>query len=123
MCIPCKIAVIDLLFGKNEAKMESSARQFYGVTLGINLAALGFSICVSDLALILGLNGAIVTNTVAFLLPIAFYLRVKAKPHPGYALPPVAIMSRENIRYHAIFVFGVLSLCLGSWQVAQSFTK
>merc|ERR1719277_2108178 len=68
--------MIDLLFGKNEALNEASAVEFYGFNMVLNIAALLFALAVSDLALILSINGALVTNLVAFILPAAFYLKV-----------------------------------------------
>lgn len=116
MCIPCKLAVLDLIFSANEAKLESTPCQFYGVTLAINVACLFFAMTVSDLSLVLGLNGAVITTTVAFLLPTAFYVKVREK------FESVPMFSCKNLPYHAIFVFGIVSLFIGSSQVLQSFT-
>eukprot|EP00929_Paragymnodinium_shiwhaense_P021881 TRINITY_DN14146_c0_g1_i1.p1 TRINITY_DN14146_c0_g1~~TRINITY_DN14146_c0_g1_i1.p1 ORF type:complete len:518 (+),score=145.10 TRINITY_DN14146_c0_g1_i1:77-1630(+) len=120
MCIPCKFAMIELFFHKNEAMMEASSSEFYSIVLVLNLAALAVAISVSDLGLILGLNGAVCTNTCAFLLPVAFNLKAKSNPaNPDYE--PVPIFSKRNIGYHLLFVFGVVSTIVSSTQVLKSF--
>ena len=70
MMIPCKLSLIDLIFGKNEARLEASPTEFYGVTLALNIVALLVALSVSDLSLVLSLNGAVCTNVVAFILPV-----------------------------------------------------
>merc|ERR1711937_946045 len=47
MMIPCKISLLDLLFDKNEALQEATPMQFYGLTLILNLLALGMALAVS----------------------------------------------------------------------------
>merc|ERR1719356_1891636 len=59
MMIPCRVALIELLFGKNEAKMEATFPQFLGVTTAVNIAAVAVATLVSDLSLVIGLVGAI----------------------------------------------------------------
>jgi len=108
MMVPCKLAMIDLAFGKNEARLEASPAQFYGVTLALNLAALVVALLISDLSLVLSLNGAVCTNIVAFVLPIAFYLRIRSS-HEGAPL-----LSGDHAPYMLIIAFGSVSLVLGT---------
>lgn len=120
MMLPCKLSLIDLLFGRNEARMEATPLQFYGTTLAVNLLALAAALCVSDLSLVNGLNGAICTNIVAFLLPAALFLKVRSEP----ALvgkrgkdAVVAIWSPANAPYFLILIFGVASLAVSTQQM------
>merc|ERR1711972_1199025 len=53
MAIPCKVAMIDLLFGKNEAVNEATAAEFHAFNVCLNVAALLVALAVSDLAMIL----------------------------------------------------------------------
>merc|ERR1719356_855876 len=59
MMIPCRVALIELLFGKNEAKQEATFMQFIAVTTAVNIAAVAVATAVSDLSLVIGLVGAI----------------------------------------------------------------
>ena len=115
--IPCKLSLIDLIFSKNEARMEASTAEFYGVTLALNVAALGVALTVSDLSLVNGLNGAVCTNLAAFILPIVFFLKVR---NQGAGANPVALLSLSNVAYFAIFTFGVVSLSLGTKQTLEA---
>lgn len=116
MMIPCKLSLIDFAFGRNEARLEASAAQFYGVTLALNLAAVAVALLISDLSLVLSLNGAVCTNLVAFVLPVALYLKVRARAEP--AVPPLAWAHAPQ---GLILAFGILSLVLGTVPVVQRF--
>merc|ERR1719446_277232 len=95
MAIPCKVAVIDFLFGKNEALNEAEPKEFYGVTVILNCLALFMAIMVPDLSLINGINGSICTNFNAFIMPALFNMIIKANPEDkGVAAIP--IMSSQN---------------------------
>jgi amino acid permease len=115
MMVPCKLAVIDLFFDKNEARQEASPAEFYGVTLGLNILALLVACSVSDLSIVLSLNGAVCTNLVAFVLPMMLYLKAR-KGGPG----GVNIFSTSNTASLGLLVFGVFSLCVGTYQVIGS---
>merc|ERR1712176_452636 len=103
MAIPCKVSMIDLLFGKDEAMNEASAAEFYGLNVVLSIAALLFALAVSDLALILSINGALVTNLVAFILPAAFYLKVSTD-----------LTWRKKLAGSMLLVFGIFSLVVCS---------
>jgi amino acid permease len=120
MCIPCKIAIIDFAFGKNEAKNEASSVQFYGTTILLNVLALGLAVTVTDLSIINGLNGSICTNFNAFIFPAAFNIMIRANPIDKDT-PPIPIKSKENYPLFAIALFGVVMLFLGTYQLSQRF--
>jgi len=107
MAIPCKVSMLDLLFGKNEALNEASAVEFHGFNIVLNVAALLFALAVSDLALILSINGALVTNLVAFILPAAFYLKVSTD-----------LTSRAKLAGMLLLTFGIFSLVLCSSMIS-----
>ena len=115
--IPCKLSLIDLIFSKNEARMEASTGEFYGVTLALNVAALGVALTVSDLSLVNGLNGAVCTNLVAFVLPVAFFIKIRSTPEGG-ATP---VLSLANLPYFGIVAFGVFSLVSSGSAIVQRF--
>ena len=119
MMIPCKLSLIDLLFAKNEARMEASPLEFYGVTLALNALALIVALSVSDLSLVNGLNGAVCTNLVAFVLPVAFYLKIRSTPEGG----GVPLLSAANAPYFAIVAFGLFSLVSSSLTIIERFMK
>lgn len=118
MIIPCKVSLIDLIFGKNEALQESTLTQFYGTTMVLNVLALLAALLVSDLSLVLGINGAVCTNFVAFMLPSAFWLKVQSKPADP-SLDAVAMFSPHNGKDATVCVLGAISLVLSSYQVMQ----
>jgi len=115
MMIPCKLSMIDLLYHKNESRMEASTSEFYGVTLTLNVLALCLALSVSDLSLVNGLNGAVCTNLVAFVLPIAFCLAIQRD------VEGIPVFSCANIKYFLILAFGCFSLVLGTNQIVQRF--
>ena len=53
------------------------------------------------------------TNLVAFVLPVAFYLKVRATPEGG----GVPVLSAANAPYFAIGAFGLFSLISGSMTI------
>jgi amino acid permease len=118
MMIPCRVSLIDILFGKNEALQESTLSQFYGTTLVLNVLALLFALAVSDLSLVLGIDGAICTNFVAFLMPVAFWLKIQARPKDEQ-FQAVPIISPRNVPFVIIFFIGLTSLILSTNQIVQ----
>jgi len=114
--IPCKVSLIDSLFGKNEALQESSWAQFYGTTMALNLAALAVSLVVSDVSLVTGLNGAVFINFVAFIMPPLFSMRLRAKL-PDRTGETVPLLSWSNVPLVAILLYGVASLLLATSQL------
>ena len=115
MMIPCKLSLIDLLFHKNESKQEASVTEFYGTTGVLNGLAILLALSVSDLSLVNGLNGAVCTNMVAFVLPILFCIAIQLQE------ARVPLLSCGNIKYVLILGFGMFSLFLGSNQILQRF--
>ena len=111
MMIPCKLSLIDLIFGKNEARLEASPTEFYGVTLGLNVVALLVALSVSDLSLVLSLNGAVCTNLAAFVFPMLLFLKVRKE----------AVFSTSSLPSLFLLAFGTLSLCIGTSQVVATF--
>jgi len=122
MIIPCKVALIDLLFGKNEALQESTLAQFYGTTLVLNVLALVTALAVSDLSLVLGFDGAVCTNFVAFLLPTSIFLKLQSAP-ANPELEARAMFSPRNAVDICIFFLGIFSLVLSSYQLVQRFNS
>jgi len=119
MMIPCKLSLLDLLYDKNEARMEASQPQFYGVTLALNVMALAVALAVSDLSVVNGLNGAVCTNLVAFVLPVLFHLRVRTATAVDEA-ERRPLCSAANVPYVAMLLFGVFSCFLSTRQLVQS---
>ena len=115
MMIPCKLSMIDLIFGKNEARLEASAAEFYGITLALNVLALLVACSVSDLSVVLSLNGAVCTNLVAFVLPMLLYLKVRQDGASG-----VSVLDPSSVPSLCLLAFGVVSLCIGTYQVVGS---
>merc|ERR1719326_1826570 len=109
MIIPCKVSLIDLFFHKNEARQESTMAQFYGTTMVLNVLALLTALVVSDLSLVLGINGAVCTNFVAFMLPAAFWLKVQSKPADPN-LDAIAMFSPRNGKDAFVWILGAMSL-------------
>jgi len=68
--------------------------------------------------LVLGIDGAVCTNFVAFMLPTAFFLKVQSKPADP-SLDAVAMLSPRNALDAVVFVLGVISLVLSTYQVIQ----
>jgi len=116
--IPCKVSLIELIFGKNEAHQESTSTQFYGITIVLNVLALLTSLMVSDLSLVLGINGAVCTNFVAFMLPTAFWLKVQSKPADPN-LDAIAMFSPSNRKDVVVWILGAISMVFSSYQVMQ----
>lgn len=112
MMIPCRVALIQLFFDKNEVKMEATYPQFLAVTIGVNLAAVGIASLVSDLALVVGLIGCVAANLVAFIIPSLLYIKVMSKPALK-DVTPVPIASARNIPYFIIIVLAMFSMVAG----------
>eukprot|EP00928_Gymnodinium_smaydae_P072976 TRINITY_DN56250_c0_g1_i1.p1 TRINITY_DN56250_c0_g1~~TRINITY_DN56250_c0_g1_i1.p1 ORF type:complete len:512 (+),score=138.94 TRINITY_DN56250_c0_g1_i1:61-1596(+) len=119
MMIPCKVSLLDLIFGKNEALQEPSWCQFYIITLVLNVLSLGLAVAVPDLSVINGMNGSICTNFNAFIMPALFFVKIRSDPSDP-CVEAVPVWSCRNIPYFLIALFGTVQLVLGSYQVAQS---
>jgi len=117
MCIPCKISLIEYLYGKNEAAQEATAKEYYGVVCVLSVLALCVATVVSDLSLINGLNGAIFTNINAFIFPALLAIKINANPADPSTFPPVSPYSPYNIKFYVIFLFGSFMLVLGTGNV------
>lgn len=112
MMIPCRVALIELLFRKNEAKQEATWGQFLAVTTGVNIAAVFVATLVADLSLVIGLVGAVAANHVAFVLPCACYLALRSRPIPKDEVA-VPFKSASSIPYCGLIVFAYCSMVLG----------
>eukprot|EP00747_Dinoflagellata_sp_TGD_P168814 gnl/TRDRNA2_/TRDRNA2_196098_c0_seq1.p1 gnl/TRDRNA2_/TRDRNA2_196098_c0~~gnl/TRDRNA2_/TRDRNA2_196098_c0_seq1.p1 ORF type:complete len:502 (+),score=87.33 gnl/TRDRNA2_/TRDRNA2_196098_c0_seq1:74-1507(+) len=116
MMIPCRVALLDVLFGKNEAKQEASWTQFTAITTCVNIAAFIVAALVTDLATVLGLVGAVATNSVAWILPAMIFVKVRANPKmEGMEARPV--MSLANIPYFLLAGFGFFGMISGLYSI------
>lgn len=121
MIIPCKIALLELIFHKNEEKMEASSTQFYGITIAVNVLALLNGMAVSDLSLLFGINGAVFTNLLAFILPSIMYMKARAISQGGGEVVKVA--SSQNVGFFLLLIAGLFSFAVCSLQVVQDFSR
>lgn len=108
---PARVALIDLLFQKNEAKQQATYFQFALVTMMLNFFCQGVAYCITDISLIVGIVGAVSSNMIGFILPPLFYIVVRRNPR-DCKTAPVPVISGANIPYMALSCFGTLSLCL-----------
>jgi len=69
MMIPCRVAIIELILGKNEVKMEPTEKEFRVVTSAINAAVICCAVVMKRLEIVLELNGAFTGSLVAMILP------------------------------------------------------
>jgi len=122
MIIPCKISILDLVFGKNEANQEASKVQFYGTTFVLNVLALVVALSVSDLAIVLGLCGAIAGPFTSMLMPCTFYMKAKSIVKEGDS-PTVPMFSFRNAPYWVLNLLGLSVLCFCTFQVVQRMTS
>lgn len=113
MIIPCKLSLIDMLFGKNESKQEASLVEYYGITAILNVCALAFALTVSDLSIILGLCGAISGPFTAMLMPAGFYLVARSRTEE------VSVFSPRNLTYHGLIIMGLFILVSCTYTVIQ----
>jgi amino acid permease len=117
MIIPCKIALLQMLFGKSEEKQESSRAEFIGVTTVLNICALLTGLAVSDLSILFGINGAVFTVMLAFVMPTILYVKAMADPQLGKEA--VKVTSPKNIPCFALCAVGVVLLVLCTQQVMK----
>lgn len=127
MAIPCKVALLDLIFQKNEACDPKdpdypSRTQFYGITIVLNVLALLMALAVSDLSMVLGFDGAVCTNFVAFMLPTAIFMKLQSAPADP-TLTAYKMLSGRNTVDICIFLLGFASLVLSSYQLLQRFME
>jgi len=118
MMIPCRVALIELFFRKNEAKMEATQAQFIGVTTVVNFAAVGTGMMVSDLSVVIGLIGAVGVNLVAFILPFSIYMKVRANPKTD--AKPVPVMSPGNVPYFLVVAGALFLMVSGVTTIAMN---
>lgn len=119
MMIPCRVAIIELLFKKNEAKMEATQGQFLAVTTCINVAAVCVGMAVSDISTVVGLMGAIGVNIIAFILPLSIYMKVRANPRIK-DMTPVPVMSASNVPYFLVILGALFLMVTGIGSIAMN---
>mmetsp|Transcript_58202 Transcript_58202/g.165490 ORF Transcript_58202/g.165490 Transcript_58202/m.165490 type:complete len:432 (+) Transcript_58202:133-1428(+) len=112
MMIPCRVALLELLFGKNEARGEASWAQFLGTTVVVNILALTVAFCVPNVALVIGVNGAVSANLVAWVMPALIYVRVRSRPRVS-GMEPRPMLSARNVPYFCLATFGLFSMVSG----------
>merc|ERR1712032_34367 len=112
MMIPCRVALIELLFKCNEAKQEATWTQFLAVTTCVNIAAVFVATLVSDLSLVIGLVGAIAANSVAFILPCTFFVKARSAPKVK-DFTAVPVKSLSNVPYLILIIFAFFSMISG----------
>jgi amino acid permease len=121
MMIPCKFSMLDLIFHKNEALMEATPLQSYGTCIVINIATMCAAFAIPNLTLVMGLLGTVATPLAAFLMPPA--MMVQARRYPENGVEPVPYLSRSNIPYFAVFVFGLVLMTLSGKQLITRFQQ
>eukprot|EP00931_Biecheleriopsis_adriatica_P087901 TRINITY_DN62303_c0_g1_i1.p1 TRINITY_DN62303_c0_g1~~TRINITY_DN62303_c0_g1_i1.p1 ORF type:complete len:504 (-),score=81.58 TRINITY_DN62303_c0_g1_i1:42-1553(-) len=112
MIIPCKLALIEMVFQKNEEFQEASWSQFYATTTAVNCAALATAMAVSNLTVLFVINGAVFTNLLAFVLPPMMFMKARASPLQRGR--PVPMTSPTNFGYVLLLAVGIGLLCLCS---------
>lgn len=122
MTIPCKIAIIQMVFEKQEEKLESTPAQVYGTTTILNILALVTGLAVSDLSMLFGINGAVFTNLLAFIMPTILYVKARANPR-AENVKPVRIWSLSNLPFFAIGSCGTVLLFLCTYYVLKDLVK
>jgi len=116
MMIPCRTALLHVVFGKNEGHMEASSTQFAGMTLMINCAAVGMAWFVPNVTTVISINGAISANFLAWILPAAIYVTMRStldKSHKEYAPK----WSASNLPFFCMICLGVFCMVTGLMKV------
>mmetsp|Transcript_35663 Transcript_35663/g.29976 ORF Transcript_35663/g.29976 Transcript_35663/m.29976 type:complete len:117 (-) Transcript_35663:95-445(-) len=72
MIIPCKVAMSELLLGKNEVKLEPSYSEFVIITTALNTIAFVTAYYMKDLSLVISINGSFTGSLVGFICPAIF---------------------------------------------------
>lgn len=72
MIIPCKFALSELILGKNETLLQPTWIEFTLLTTVINVLACGAAYFISNLKLIISINGAFTGSLIAFICPALF---------------------------------------------------
>jgi len=101
-----------VIWKKNEAKMEATYGQFFAVTTCVNIAAVFVATLVSNLSLVIGLVGAVAANSVAFILPCAFYLSARRNP-VAKDVQAVPLSSPTTVPYVILICFSFFSMFSG----------
>lgn len=120
MAIPAKIATIDVLFGANEALQEATPCQFYGVAMGLNVAALAIGLCVKDLSIVFALMAATINPFLSWLLPVGEYLGICSLPETEDSRP---IFSKKNWKQILTFFFGLFMVGTGFYNLYVTVTS
>merc|ERR1712048_717761 len=111
---PCRCALIDMFFQKDENKQEASINEFLGVTLLINVFCQSVSYLIPDIAFIVGLTGAFASNMIGFIMPPLFYVMVHADPKDGVT-KATPLFAPANFGYWALFAFGCTNLVMSMY--------
>jgi len=114
MSIPCKVCIIDVVFGKNEALLEASKAQFCGTLIVINLSCLSVARFVTDTSIMFAINGAFVCNALSFMMPTLVNMKIRAKD----AICPqsVPMLSSSNVSLWCVFGLGAISFLFSTHQ-------
>lgn len=115
---PARVALIDLLFGKNEAAKEAEYWQFALITFLLSVFCQGIAYLVTNVALIVGVVGAISSNLISFILPALFYLMLCAKPRDW--AKPKPIFSLEQLPYVVLLMFGICAMGTSLYSVVTT---
>mmetsp|Transcript_118082 Transcript_118082/g.220736 ORF Transcript_118082/g.220736 Transcript_118082/m.220736 type:complete len:503 (+) Transcript_118082:71-1579(+) len=117
MMVPCKLAVIESVFGKNEALMEATLVQYYGTTIGLNIVCLCVALVVSDLSIIFAFMSAFISPVLSWWLPCGAMIGILALPDIE-GRPKCSI---KNLPFWLVILFGV-SLCgMGTKTLVEMF--
>merc|ERR1712125_134189 len=114
MTIPCKIVLLDVAFGKT--LQTSSNMQFLSATALVNVGVVAVAYCVQALSLVLDIDGSIIANLTAFILPALYHLKIRSLSATETE-KRTPIFSAGNSGMILTFVFGVASLVLGAQEV------
>jgi len=113
MMIPCRVAVLAFAFNKNEAHQEASWTQFAGVTLIINLLAIGVAFFVSDVGVVVSINGAISANVVAWILPALIHIFISSSKYAIDKQQYKPKVCAANAPFFAMIIFGLFCMVTG----------
>mmetsp|Transcript_39189 Transcript_39189/g.33057 ORF Transcript_39189/g.33057 Transcript_39189/m.33057 type:complete len:92 (-) Transcript_39189:19-294(-) len=75
---PCLNSLIDLIWQVDESQYQTKSFHFYLISVVINIAAVLLSLCMEDLSQVFRFNGSVAANLVAFIIPCAFYIKMKS---------------------------------------------
>lgn len=84
MVFPCRVALMELVLGKNEVKLEPTWFEFLFFTSLINFSAIFAAMNMNTLNFALAMNGAVSGSMIGIFCPCAFEIAIKLKR--GYKL-------------------------------------